>query len=201
LQEFSRELVTLVYAMEGIYECEQLRLRRRSWMFQATISLIKAPHRWYSDWGAEKQDKRPRPQSSIRRRICEYTFNSTYPLTQVLLAAYLIPEHRITHPGFPKIKPHAPNTVQTPARDNLPFIGRVKQSLWVAGARMQEQDIKFAIKAGMATAMLAAPAFFDTTRPFFIRHWGDWALISVRECRVFSPQSVAEASSSISFLS
>lgn len=102
------------------------------------------------------------------------------PPTQVLLAAYLIPEHRITHPGFPKIKPHAPNTVQTPARDNLPFIGRVKQSLWVAGARMQEQDIKFAIKAGMATATLAAPAFFDTTRPFFIRHWGDWALISVR---------------------
>lgn len=104
---------------------------------------------------------------------------------QVLLAAYLIPEHRVTHPGFPKIKPHAPNTVQTPARDNLPFIGRVKQSLWATGARMQEQDIKFAIKAGMATAMLAAPAFFDPTRPFFIRHWGDWALISVRGCQVF----------------
>jgi hypothetical protein len=97
----------------------------------------------------------------------------------MFLAAYLIPEHRIAHPGFPKIKPHAPNTIQTPSRKNLPFIPRMKLRLWAIGARMQESDIKFALKAGMATAMLAAPAFFDATRPFFVRNWGEWALISV----------------------
>jgi hypothetical protein len=32
----------------------------------------------------------------------------------------------------------------------------------------------------MATALLAAPAFFDATRPMFVELWGDWALISVR---------------------
>jgi hypothetical protein len=31
----------------------------------------------------------------------------------------------------------------------------------------------------MATALLAAPAFLDSTRPIFLEYWGDWALISV----------------------
>jgi hypothetical protein len=44
---------------------------------------------------------------------------------------------------------------------------------------MKERDAKYSIKAGMATAILASPAFFDSTRPFFIQYWGDWALISV----------------------
>ena len=39
--------------------------------------------------------------------------------------------------------------------------------------------MKFAVKAGMATAMLAAPAFFDATRPVFVEYRGEWALISV----------------------
>ena len=45
---------------------------------------------------------------------------------------------------------------------------------------MKEPDIKHAFKAGMATAMLAAPAFFDSTRPLFLHYRGEWALISVR---------------------
>lgn len=45
---------------------------------------------------------------------------------------------------------------------------------------MGERDIKYAIKAGMATALLASPAFFDATRPIFLRYNGDWALVSVR---------------------
>lgn len=50
--------------------------------------------------------------------------------------------------------------------------------LWAFGKRMGERDTKYAIKAGMATALLAAPAFFDSTRPVFLRYQGDWALIS-----------------------
>ena len=82
--------------------------------------------------------------------------------------------------AFPKIRPHAPNTIQTPARSDLTYIGRLKQSLWYIGARMKEPDIKHAFKAGMATAILAAPAFFDSTRPLFLHYRGEWALISVR---------------------
>lgn len=57
---------------------------------------------------------------------------------------------------------------------------RVGQTIWSIGARLKENDSKFAIKTGMATAMLAAPAFFDATRPIFTEYRGEWALISVR---------------------
>ena len=57
---------------------------------------------------------------------------------------------------------------------------RFYQSLWAFGARAQQNDIKYAFKVGMATAMLAAPAFFDATRPVFVEYRGEWALISVR---------------------
>jgi hypothetical protein len=50
--------------------------------------------------------------------------------------------------------------------------------VWTIGTRLTERDTKYAVKAGMATAILAAPAFFDATRPLFIELWGDWALIS-----------------------
>jgi hypothetical protein len=44
---------------------------------------------------------------------------------------------------------------------------------------MQDHDIKYAVKTGMATAILAAPAFFEATRPTFMEYRGEWALISV----------------------
>jgi hypothetical protein len=44
---------------------------------------------------------------------------------------------------------------------------------------MQDHDIKYAIKTGVATAMLAAPAFIESTRPTFMEYRGEWALISV----------------------
>ncbi len=50
--------------------------------------------------------------------------------------------------------------------------------LWATGKRMGERDIKYAVKAGMATALLASPAFFDNTRQWFLEYQGDWALIS-----------------------
>ena len=51
--------------------------------------------------------------------------------------------------------------------------------LWVIGDRLKQPDIKYAVKVGMATAALAAPAFFDTTRPIFTDYKGEWALVSV----------------------
>ena len=94
--------------------------------------------------------------------------------------AYMIPPHRKTHPAFPKIRPHAPDTVQTPARSQLTFVGKLNQTLWTIGKRLRERDTKFAIKVGMATVILALPAFVDSTRETFVEYWGDWALISVR---------------------
>jgi hypothetical protein len=83
------------------------------------------------------------------------------------------------HFYFPKIRPHAPDTVLTPKRSSLTFWGRFKQTLWIIGDRLKEPDIKYAVKVGMATAILAAPAFIDATRPIFTEYRGEWALISV----------------------
>ncbi len=48
------------------------------------------------------------------------------------------------------------------------------------GGVLKGRTVKFAFKAGMATALLASPAFFDATRPLFLEYRGEWALISVR---------------------
>ena len=90
----------------------------------------------------------------------------------------MITSQRTGQPWFPKVRPHAPDTIQTPWH-TLTFMGRVNQTLWSIGKRMNERDTKFAIKAGMATAILAAPAFIDSTRSTFVDFFGDWALISV----------------------
>lgn len=61
------------------------------------------------------------------------------------------------------------------------MIGRLKQGVWKFGYRLTERDTKYAFKVGMSIAILAIPAFYDATRPLFVKYWGDWALISVRE--------------------
>ena len=81
--------------------------------------------------------------------------------------------------SFPKVRPHAPDTVQTPSRASLSPWRRFQLSLWTFGGRLQDHDVKYAVKTGMATAMLAAPAFIETTRPTFMEYRGEWALISV----------------------
>jgi hypothetical protein len=50
--------------------------------------------------------------------------------------------------------------------------------LWAIGARLRDHDVKYAVKTGLATAVLAAPAFIERTRPTFLEYRGEWALIS-----------------------
>ena len=111
--------------------------------------------------------------------FCSYPV-MTLDRTRSFSAAYFKSNSRRRLPSFPKVRPHAPDTIQTPPRDKLPLIGRIKQMVWAFGNRLTERDTKFAIKAGMAVAMLASPAFIDATRPIFVKYWGEWALISVR---------------------
>jgi hypothetical protein len=97
-----------------------------------------------------------------------------------MLAAYVVPQHRIVHTFFPKVRPHAPDTLQTPSRSQFSFWGRVKYSIWELSKFFKQRNVKYAMKAGIAIALLASPAFFDATRPFFVEYQGDWALVSVR---------------------
>ncbi|KAF9237441.1 Fusaric acid resistance protein-like-domain-containing protein [Melanogaster broomeanus] len=86
--------------------------------------------------------------------------------------------HRHPKVFFPKVQPHAPNTMQTPDRLHLTLIERVLRSLWDFGDRLKDRNIKYAFKVGMSAAMLSAPAFFDATRPVFTEYRGEWALMS-----------------------
>lgn len=51
--------------------------------------------------------------------------------------------------------------------------------MWELGKTLQERNVKFAMRAGLAISLLASPAFFDATRPAFVEFQGDWALLSV----------------------
>jgi hypothetical protein len=67
----------------------------------------------------------------------------------------------------------------TPGDDGMSLFGRLGQRIWRIGEELKQKNVKYAFKAGMATAILASPAFFDSTRPYFIEYRGEWALISV----------------------
>ncbi|KAF9531596.1 Fusaric acid resistance protein-like-domain-containing protein [Crepidotus variabilis] len=146
LQEFAKELISLVDAVERVYCYERsLLLHRPIWL---------KVFFWTRDTFS----------SVFRRKATE--------------GPYMIPRNRLAQPWFPKIRPHAPDTILTPPRNQLSFIGKVGQTIWSILTRLGERDTKFAIKAGMATALLATPAFIESTRPTFVEYYGDWALIS-----------------------
>ncbi|TFK90654.1 hypothetical protein K466DRAFT_484360 [Polyporus arcularius HHB13444] len=158
MQEYARELISLVDAMSRICSIERANAAR-SGVWGRLKTLLHLP--WKLNRSSQRST-RGRRATSIRKRFSAY-FTEHKPHKAV---------------SFPKVTPHAPNTIQTPARENLTFIGQVKQSLWALGARMKQQDMKYAVKAGMATAILASPAFIESTRPMFVEYRGEWALIS-----------------------
>ncbi|KAI0743674.1 Fusaric acid resistance protein-like-domain-containing protein [Daedaleopsis nitida] len=158
MQEYARELISLVDAMSRICSIERANAARGG-LIGALKSMLRLP--WRSERTRERFTRGKRSKS-IRKRFSAY-FTQHKPHKAV---------------SFPKVTPHAPNTIQTPAREKLTFIGRMKQSIWAIGARMKQPDILYAFKAGMATAILASPAFFQSTRPIFVEYRGEWALIS-----------------------
>ncbi|KAI0694282.1 Fusaric acid resistance protein-like-domain-containing protein [Cytidiella melzeri] len=155
-QEFAKELVSLVDAMRQINNIRDANAK--SWKAIVTFPWNFVTARWRR---RSSHTRGGRNKSGLRQRLSAF-FASPRP----------------RGPTFPKITPHAPNTMQTPARADLSFSDRVGQTIWSIGARLKENNSKFAIKAGMATAILAAPAFFDATRPVFTEYRGEWALIS-----------------------
>ncbi|KAF4621168.1 hypothetical protein D9613_000656 [Agrocybe pediades] len=158
LQEFAKEVISLVDSIERIYYYEQRMLNRRPWWSRLLSWMDQL---WANLRKAKSHDRAARRGLSFRKSL-----------------SHMIPHHRIAHPAFPKIRPHAPDTIQTPPRSELTFTGKVKQIAWTIGKRLKERDTKYAIKAGIATMILAFPAFLDSTRPTFVAYWGDWALIS-----------------------
>lgn len=56
----------------------------------------------------------------------------------------------------------------------LSFKPRLYHFIWEVLERCRKNDIKYALKVGMATALLAAPAFSDTWRTTFLEFRMEW---------------------------
>ncbi|KAF8269290.1 Fusaric acid resistance protein-like-domain-containing protein [Lactarius quietus] len=161
MQEFARELISLTVALSRIYAAERpsASSQQQQMVFafiERALLLSTAREEIRARGGvaigvAAQTAERPIPKNMEKSRI-----------------AY----------SFPKVRPHAPDTVQTPSRTGLSLWRRFQLSLWTFGGRLKDHDVKYAVKTGMATAILAAPAFIETTRPTFMEYRGEWALIS-----------------------
>lgn len=90
-------------------------------------------------------------------------------------------------PRFPTTAPDTPGTATNPDRKTLSFKGQLQHFVWELAERARKpvrllfalchyvvtelafykQDMKYAIKVGLATALLATPAYTDTWRETF----------------------------------
>ncbi|KAF8550630.1 hypothetical protein OG21DRAFT_1478462 [Imleria badia] len=160
LQEFAGELMSLTDAMRRIYAVELARFTRQNWFKRY---FINGPKSFLSCI-----------RSFRRRRRSEKTTRASLRR----ISTYFNADERHPKVSFPKVRPHAPNTLQTPDRSNLTSIERFLRSLWDLGDQLRDRNINYSFKVGMSTALLAAPAFFDATRPIFTEYRGEWALMS-----------------------
>lgn len=79
---------------------------------------------------------------------------------------------------FPRTQRDERGTLLTPGPQGLSLRRRFYQWAWEIGSRLSEPDMRYAIKTGLAGAMLAAPAYIERTRPIFLEYKGEWALIA-----------------------
>lgn len=161
LEEFAKELEVLIEALEQIRQAEErIALARQTsvWMrmrlFLATSGTMVSEYAnmlgWR--WGETKRRR------SHRARAGGGAKKMTTPL------------------DFPSNRRHARNTDQTPKA--LTWKEKMNRVVWSLGEFFRQPDTKFAIKAGVGSALLASPAFFPSTRPMFTKFQGQWALVS-----------------------
>lgn len=101
---------------------------------------------------------------------------------------------KLQPPLFPRNQRDVPGTLLLPPRQELPVWAKFKQAFWSFGERINQPDLRYALKVGLAggewrvinadegeadeKAMLAAPAYTEVGRPIFMEYRGEWALIA-----------------------
>ena len=159
--------------MEIIHETEHSIVGWSSWL----VSWIHRPSR-------PRRLKSVSSRASLSARFCTYLY--IFSRLHVILCLFFVwsanygPTHNNREASrlFPPVKPHSPNTILRPSRQSLSTWDRQKQWIWSLYQRLREPDSRYAIKTGTGTAILALPAFIDSTRPWFLEYRGEWALIS-----------------------
>ncbi|GAA5931638.1 uncharacterized protein JCM15063_001523 [Sporobolomyces koalae] len=79
---------------------------------------------------------------------------------------------------FPEIVDGALSSHQVSEPTNPTLQARVKLAFWRTGYYLKQPNVVFAIKTGGGAALLSAPAFIPSLRPFWLTWRGEWSLIS-----------------------
>lgn len=174
LEEFAQELSLLTNIMGQINEAHRAGLAsrgilnwlRRVFSFKYRSSSHGSIEAQNNDWNRDNTTKKTTGRKNKPRLLRK--FSGLVPMEPA----------QPRHYGFPLIRAHAPNTINTPARSSLSFSGRMQWTLWYISRKLKDNDLRFSLKVGVSTAILAAPAFIDATRPTFVEYRGEWALIS-----------------------
>lgn len=163
LEEFAKELEVLVEALEQIRQAEErVALARQTshWMRLRFVArtlgtMAGGCGRMFGlRWGKSNNQRR----NGKRSKVSEAAKEMTTPL------------------DFPSNRRHALNTDQTPSA--MTWHQKLQRLVWNIGEFFRQPDTKFAIKAGLGSALLATPAFFPSTRKIFTKFQGQWALVS-----------------------
>ncbi|SNX83328.1 related to BRE4 - protein involved in endocytosis [Melanopsichium pennsylvanicum] len=163
LEEFAKELEVLVEALEEIRQAEErIALARQTsrWMrvrlFMSTFGVMMSEYGSMLGWRWGKGKKKK--LNSKHKRATAAAKKMATPL------------------DFPSNRRHAIKTDQTP--EAMTLHERLQRLVWSVGEFFRQPDTKFAIKAGLGSALLASPAFFPSTRAIFTKFQGQWALVS-----------------------
>lgn len=154
LEEFSTELNTLVRACEVIrqQEVQIQESKKRVWW-----KKILYPYKTTTTMNRIRR-KRGDKSNSFWKSVYGLFVSSTTVI------------------NLPSTRAHQENTKQTPLA--LTSRERFNRIVWKLGQFLKEPETKFAIKAGLGSAILASPAFIKSTRHQFMAYKGQWALVS-----------------------
>lgn len=149
LEEYAREQLALTEAMQSLLELET-----QTW-WQGFARWVRPPPA-----GAPKAAARP---LRFRER-----FAKIIPLDPSDLQPAPFPHKEIKQSA----------NLTLPDRRSLTGPAKWFQALWALQDRLQQPDIKYAIKTAVGTIILASPAFIESWRPIFLEYRGEWGLIA-----------------------
>ncbi|CAG8457794.1 15366_t:CDS:2 [Racocetra fulgida] len=78
---------------------------------------------------------------------------------------------------FPENTHNLFDTIQTPKPKTLPQKLAIK--LWQSFSWFRQFEVKYAVKAAVSAAILASPAFIESTRGIYARFRGEWVCITM----------------------
>ncbi|WVQ80164.1 hypothetical protein IAT38_002269 [Cryptococcus sp. DSM 104549] len=85
---------------------------------------------------------------------------------------------KLQDPLFPKNSRNTTSQLTERLQPRFTKFERFMQAWGALEERLEQPDMRYAIKTGLGGAMLALPAYTETTREIFLHYRGEWALVA-----------------------